>query len=295
MTTLAIYTFAGASVVLAGLVLSGRRIRRPWLVVWGVAPVILVYALNPGFRVSSFHSFMHGGIVYRILGGDVPPGDPLVAGYAVHYPWGTHLVAAAISLALRTTPFYALAVLNVAALAAVLVIIYRISCLLTEDRLANILSVMVACYAVTPVIPEMLRPLPAGFPTEIRGIPIIHKFITVNNLPVGLVFFLLALHAAMRLYAPGGIRRAHAIRLLVWTSACGFFYPAFLPGLVGGAVLGYLVGLFLWLRNRTGPGPARGLLPLAAVGVGAAVLLPYLMATGSGTVASMEVLSLIHI
>ncbi|MFH1312127.1 MAG: hypothetical protein ABIJ00_02770 [Candidatus Eisenbacteria bacterium] len=290
MIPISIYTLIAGSLLLVLLILSGRRIPWIWLVLWGISPLLIVYLLNPGFRVYSFHSFMHGGIVYQILNGDIPPLDPLVAGHPVHYPWGPHLIAAGISGIFRVTPFYSLAFLNAASLVLVLVLIYKISRLLVDDDRAAILAVICSVYGVTVFIPEMLELLPDGFPAEIRGIPILHKFITLNTLPIGLVCFLLALYSAIRL-----LRGSHLVGtgmlLLASILGTGFFYPAFMPGIIATVATGLVVALVLHIGDRGRVNWLRAGLVLAATCIGLAVLRPYLTSVGAGTLSSLAILN----
>ena len=289
MTSAIIYGFFACSLALLSLTVLGRKIPRILLLIWGLSPVILVYTLNPDFRVYSFHSFMHGGIVYQILNGNLPPPDPLVAGQPVHYPWGFHLLAAGLSGLLRVSPFISMALLNIVSLFLVMVLIYKISQLLIPSRRAGILAAVGAVFGSTPVIPELLKVLPEGTPTEIRGIPILHKFISINPLPVGLVLLLLALYAAIRLFQG---KRLVANTLLVAgsTLATGFIYPAFLPGIAAGAGLGLVLIVALRIAGLERSGLLMGILTLAALAVAGLILRPYLTSIGSGTVSNMDIL-----
>jgi hypothetical protein len=294
MIPITIYTLIAGSLLLVLLILSGRRIPKIWLILWGISPLLIVYLLNPGFRVYSFHSFMHGGIVYQILNGNIPPLDPLVAGHPVHYPWGPHLIAAGISSIFRITPFYSMALLNMASLVLVLFLIYRISRLLIDDDRAGILAVICSIYGVTMFIPEMLGLLPDGFPAEIRGIPILHKFITLNTLPIGLVCFLLALYAAIRLLR-GSRLVGTGLVMLVSILGTGFFYPAFVPGIIATVATGLVVALVLHFTGRSRINWLRAGLVLAATCIGLLVLKPYLTAVGTGTMSNLAVLNWTYI
>ncbi len=289
MTGTVIYAFSACSVLLLALIVTGRKIRGIWLLLWGLSPVILVYVLNPDFRVYSFHSFMHGGIVYQILTGGIPPLDPLVGGQPAHYPWGFHVLAAGLSGLLRLSPFISMALLNIVSLLVTMMLIYKISQLLVTSRRAGILAVVGSVFGSTPVIPELLKALPEGTPTEIRGIPILHKFISVNPLPVGLVMLLLAVYAAIRLFQGRGV--VWSILLLFGsTLATGFMYPAFLPGIAAGIGLGFAFTVVVRVGKGTCRELPRSVLALAALAVTGLVLRPYLTSIGSGTVSNMEIL-----
>jgi hypothetical protein len=284
-----VYGLIGISAILALLVVRGLRIRGAWLLLWGISPVLAVYLLNPGFRIHSFHSFMHAGIVYQILNRGLPPPDPLLAGLAARYPWGAHLVAAAISRVANTTPLMSFAVLNVGCLVAAMILIYRTSQRLRRDWTANTLAVVISIFGTTMLTPEVYGALPGAFPSEIRGIPLLHKFITINNMPVGLVCFALALYMAVRLFQ----QRRFALNTVVLTAAIlasGFLYPALLPGVLASSLAGCAVALAATRGRADKISLIRALAVLGLVGMVLIVLRPYLMATGGGTVAAMELL-----
>jgi hypothetical protein len=271
-------------VVVFALVLkffTSVRVSRIWLVLAGLAPVISVNIVNPLFRVWSFHSLMHGGIVYQILNGNIPPPAPLVGGTPLRYPWGAHLLAAAMCKAANITPFTSIAVINVASLLASLVLAYKISKTLFDDEIANILSPLVAFFATSLGPGRLVQMLPDAIPTEFRGIPLLGKYCTTNALPLGVVFMLLFQLSALRLFAG---RPAWRYLLLAACSiaGCGFFYAPFLPGIVAGAGLAFLLSLGL---GRVGSKDLRlkeFALLMAVVAGCLLALRPYLASIGGG-------------
>jgi len=283
--------YAFVAVVLAWLLtfLLGRRLPWPLLLALGVSPVVLIYAFNPEFRVYSFHSFMHAGITYQILNGNIPPPDPLVAGHTVPYPWAAHLVAAGISRAFNVTPFLAIAALNVVSLALCLVLVYRISALVVRNHRANVLSAVVAVYAVTFTNPSLMKVLSLPATTEFRGVPLLLKFITINVLPLGLVCFLLFVHSVLRLEAT---RRLfpHAAIFLVSVLGVGFLYPAFLPAVGLSLALAWTASLALFRREPLRWSLVTVASTVAGLVIGVALARPYLGLLTAGTVGQMQVL-----
>jgi hypothetical protein len=73
MSVIATLWFAAAVFLLLYTILLGRKLSSLWLILAGIAPVVIVHVVNPSFRVWSFHSLLHGGIVYQILNGNLPP------------------------------------------------------------------------------------------------------------------------------------------------------------------------------------------------------------------------------
>ena len=285
-----LYALTAISLGWLALFLAGKKIGKIWLVVLGVAPVVLIYVLNPEFRVYSFHSFMHAGITYQILNGNVPPTDPLLAGHAAAYPWAAHLIAAGISRVFNITPFLSIAVMNVASLALAMILIYRISKTLVDDEKANILSVVVSIYGITVANPSLLRLLAFKLPTEFRGVPIMLKFITINMLPIGLVGFLLVIYLVLRLESSGRTL-LKAAALLAALLGVGFTYPAFLPGIAASLAVAWIATLVLFKRETLRWSLRTLTLTVLALAATGLMVRPYLALTGAGTVDQMQILS----
>ncbi len=265
-----LYSIATA-ILIANIIL--RPIRKLWVILWGLAPVILTYLVNPGFRIFSFHSFMHGSIVYQIVNGRIPPPDPLVAGKSLHYPWVPHLLAAAICKIFDVTPFLAIPALNMISSILVILLVVKISQVLVNDERTNLLSAIFAIYAFTPFIVEMVRLVHARVQPEIRGIPLIDKFITINALPLGLIGWFLTIYGALLYYSHANPRKPFLV-VAAGIALTGFLYPAFLPGIAASILLGFPVS---WLVSRSNMAyfVRTAVMWLAFFGV-VAILIPYL-------------------
>jgi hypothetical protein len=289
---MSIVLYALTAVSLAWLLafLLGKRTGKVWLILLGVSPVVLIYVLNPEFRVYSFHSFMHAGIVYQILNGNIPPPDPLLAGHVTAYPWAAHLVAAGISRLGNVTPFLAIAIINVGSLALVMVLIYKISQFLIDDEKTNILSVVISIYGITFMNPSFMKLLGAGIPTEFRGVPILLKFITINVLPLGLVAFLLFVYSVLRLEKTGRAIPNVPI-LLASILGVGYVYPAFLPGVGASLALAWIASLVCFKREAVRWNLGTVAFTAATLIVAVLAVRPYLASMTAGTVNQMQVFS----
>jgi hypothetical protein len=261
-----------------------------WLALGGVLMMVAVFLLNPVVVYRTPHSFLHASISYQILNGEVPPGDPLVAGYPVRYPWGVHLLAACLSRILKVTPFVSFAILNVAAMAAVILLIFRISRLMIRDRLANSLSVFIAVIAISPPYVWILNRLALDVAVETQGVPALKKFLNVNPMPVGLVFLLLFVYCLI-VFLERKPRLMPVAGMTVGALGCGFFYAPFLPGILAGAG-----GVCLAAFIRRGPvfpevRPARAAAALGVAVLCAVALFPYLRLIGGGVAETAEILN----
>jgi hypothetical protein len=207
----------------------------------------LLFLYNFELRTTSVHTFFRAGPTYQIMNGNVPPMDPLFGGEILHYQWGYPWVAAVLSNLLMITPFTSFAIINVLSLAGCLWLLYKISNLLIDNPKINIFSSLFAIYCGTLIYTPTLLKLKGVIPFyggENRVFPLLVKFHNNNGAPLGLVFFLLMVYGAMKLFDR---KRAVFYSTLVLSGAIGslFFYAAFGPGILAWA--GFL-GI-LWLAK----------------------------------------------
>jgi len=263
-------------------ILSGRLL----LLVIGILPAVFIYTANPNNRVYSYHGMSHAAVSYQIANNTIPPTNPFIAGYPLHYHWGYHLLAAAFGKAFNMSPFVAFAVINVLSLLVALVVVHKISTRLIEDRWANATSAFVAVYGVTLINPRVINDHVAPRFRELafvewRGLPIFEKFTNSNGVPLGTVFFLLCVYTLVE-FSCGRWTIRHALLLFVSLIGCAFFYPPMLPGLGVGCLAVWLVMAFR-RREMTGREFLSRSTIMAASGVIAVLLaIPYLKSVGSG-------------
>jgi hypothetical protein len=215
--------------VLQRLVYAKQKHPLFWIVAVFIAILLLTYLLNPNNRVYSFHGFIHAGIVYEILNGNIPPSNPFLAQEALHYPWGYHLLAAGITWICHITPFYAFMIINIISLLLSMVLVFKISSMLIKDTNANVLSLFTSIFGITVFCEWFTRPISGWIHVGIeeRATPAFLKFFNVNGVPLGLVFFLLFLLAVIRIFRwkkPLSDAALLAISIL----GVAFFYPAML-------------------------------------------------------------------
>jgi hypothetical protein len=179
------------AVWLAFFIFSQRNMPKTGLLFLGVAPLLLLYLFNPNLRIYSVDGFRDAGIVYQLLQGSIPPLNPLLAGEAVQHPWGWYCIAALTTRLFNITPFYSFAVINIISLCLTMILVFQISRLVIKDEKANIFSVLISIFAIT---------LYTQISTEASGIPLFEKFTSSNSVPIGMVFFLLALFFLIRIF-----------------------------------------------------------------------------------------------
>ncbi len=270
---------------LAHLVFSSKKPRKLLLLLLGLCPLIVLYGINPRWRLYTNHGFWHTAIVYRIASGEVPPTHPFLAGEPIRYAWGLHLLASLPLKACRLAPSYSFALINIVSLALAMILVFKISRILFDNERANVFSVIVTLFGFTFIHPLLLHPknpLPASlgpFRLEFRGVPVFEKFCNANSLPVGLVFFLLYLLATIKFFREERIKREATV-LVISVLGCAFFYPPFLPGIAASALVVCVARLFL---PRTTDRPWRRSLLAAAIVFGSLFLAaPYLSPALSG-------------
>lgn len=224
----------GLAVVLYRLVFSEKSFNIIWLVFFGMAVLVVAYFLNPYLRVYSIHGLFRCSIVYQILNGSVPPADPYFAGYPNHYPWGLPWLVAMLSTMFNITPFYSYAAVNVVSLGLVIFLVHRISRQLINNHKANLFSAVIAVFGTT-VFSRKILTLLGGLlhlaHAENKATPAFWKFSNLNAVPIGLVFFFLFVYALIRLFQD---KRPwlFGVAIAVSMAGCGFFYVAFLPGMI---------------------------------------------------------------
>jgi hypothetical protein len=281
------------SLSLASIFFAMLRVRAPgWsFVVLGMLPPAALLLWSPGLRVLGYHGFVQAGIVYQVLQGNIPPTSPLLAGQPGSYPWVGTLLLAGISRLFGISPFWSASIVAMASLTLLLVAIYRIGLLATDDARASLFGTAVALYAFTFTQSVPNNALKAGlaalvpFPfAEPRGAPIVEKFNGCTSFPLGLALYAVALLLLLTM--------AHRSR--GWRAAAGFtgslaalafVYPYFLPPI---ALLCGVAAILAW---RDGGPERRFALFLAGVCglVGVLVLPYYLQLAAARTNAALQV------
>lgn len=252
-------TLAAISLVfiLYKLVFSHHKIPLLWILLVFALILTFVYILNPNNRIYSHHGFMHAGITYQILNGQVPPTNPLLAGKKLLYPWGYEFAAAVITYTFNISPFYSYALLNIASLIAAMFLVYKISQLLIEDNNACILSVLISMYGITIFNKYLLGLFKRinfwgnenPFFPEYRGLPVFTKFCNINGTPLGLVFYLVFLYSAFKI-SVGKNSILYAVIVFLSILAIGFTYPQFLPAAVISALCICLANIVIHKKEK---------------------------------------------
>ena len=243
----------------------------------------IIYISNPYRRVFSIHGFIHTSITYQVLDGAIPPFNPFLGGISLNYPWGYHVLTAAIMDIFNISPFLTFALINITALFLVGVLIYKISRLVIKNPAANCLSVLFALFGVfiwnRPIV-DMASNL-SRVAIEKRGIPAIGKFTNINAAPLGLFFFILFLYTIIKILISkrtGLYFAAFFLSIL----GCGFFYPAMFFAILASALLICLASIAVNKKNNL-PGDSKKILLLGLIlVVGTLLLWPYFSSISSG-------------
>jgi hypothetical protein len=269
-----------AAATLAVLMLSVRwQLPGSWLALLAGLPLV-VLLLDTEFRIYSFHGFVHTSVVYRLMAGELPPSDPLLAGEPLRYAWALHALIAGAASLLRLTPPTCFAIFNVITGVTTSVLVYRIATRITSDRRAAVFSVLLAVFGLSLFAHgpgSWLLEWLSGVPPEGRLVPI-QKFTNVQTNQAGILCFCLGLLALVAQAAHGAsLRVSSLVGLFLATLAAALLYPLAWAPLV--AVSAASVGL-LWLQGRLA---WRTTFCLgAAVVLASALASPYLVLVGAG-------------
>lgn len=132
-----------------------------------------ILLVNPHLMTYSYHGMIHLGYVYATERPPWPPEDPYLAGTPLYYPWAYHALVARISSTLGVAASWVFAGCNLAALAASIPAVARISRLLKDDEMTANCAVVLAVLAPTflgagaamvldPLIPSGIDPALVG-------------------------------------------------------------------------------------------------------------------------------------
>ncbi len=258
LTTIACW---GICMTFYRLIVPSRPLTVGWVILLAMYLLFFLYLLSSRHRVLSDHGFLRASVVYQILNGQIPPQDPFFAGGVFRWPWGFEWLIAQISFLIQISPFYASAIVNILSLGLSLFLIYKISQCLIRDSRANLFSSLIAVFGVTIFSkPMILKAAEWIHPClrEIKAVPVFIRFSSFSGIPPGLVFFLLFVYAAIRLFK-NRTTLFSLILLLTGIVGCGFIYTAFAPSLVASA-LGLCVILLFFRWREKGPLPWQPIL-----------------------------------
>jgi hypothetical protein len=285
--------------IILPIILKARFMRRPemetmtskpaklnklGIALFGVIYLLFLYLINPIHRVYSAHGFIQASIFYQILNGNLPPLQPYLAGQPLFYLWGYHFLAVCISKVFNISPFWSFVVINIISLFLAIILSYNISFLLIENSRANILSVIVSIFAITPYPSRIANIIYPSFYVEQRGVPIIQKFSNSNADPIGLVFFLLLLYSLIKIFKKRELGWKSFASLFCSILGIGFFYPPFTLGIISTFLI--LPFVFISIRHSAKEF-INNYLPIYIKvsiigGLGALLLWPYFSSMSSG-------------
>jgi len=268
--------------LLGKITFSQNKTNLVWALLIFTAILAGVYKLNPNNRVYSFHGFMHAGMVYQIMNGEIPPSNALMSGHELPYPWGYEYITAKITDAFNISPFYSFAIINVVSIAVCMILIYAVSRLLIKDSAANILSALIAIFAITVGNNYLLNSLKhIGLAQAYRGVPAFVKFSNINGIPLGLLFYLLFLYSLIKIFIDKRILPMALLFLLAVVGG-GFIYPQFLPGVIAATVASCLVHTIWRKMPDRSSCFLRSIIATGLLIAGCAILYPYFASINSG-------------
>ena len=243
--------------------------------------ILLLYVINPVWRIYSDHGFLHQSIVYRLMNGEFPPSSPLLAGEPLLYLWGHHYLVAGIAKMTDLPLSWIFAFLNLIALSAALVFSYRLASQFrgrSLDGFFAALLAVVSCNVLTrgPHIELLSAGLVfADFPYRLWQYTalVIAKFYNLNSNGLGIAAVLGWLLFSS-VYLQGRSRRYLGLFPVAAAAlAIGFLYPVYMLNVA--ATAGILV--FLSVIGVVKAKPSTTLLLAVSTAVGLTVTVPYVL------------------
>jgi len=286
--TFLVLAAAAVCFLLGQITFSPNKTNLVWAILIFTTILAFVYKLNPNHRIYAHHGFLHTGIVYQILNGQIPPTNPLLAGQTLLYPWGYELIVAVSNKICPVSPFYTFAVMNIMSLAACMILIYAISRLLIKDSTANVLSVLISIFAVTMGNKYLLRLLRhVGISQAYKGIPAFVKFSNVNAAPLGLVFYLLFLYSVIKIFTDKKLW-GNIITFFISILGAGFVYPQFFPAIIASTGCLCVVNVFRNTRQERTRYLKKSAWTVTALAIATLVIYFYISSITSGMKEGIE-------
>lgn len=279
--------FATGAIALPLVVLAILLERRG---AWSRLLVGLLPFLLANILCYSSHVQMHSSIVYRIVVGGAPPDNPLLGGEPLRYAWIHHYLVAKLCGLIGITPPWGFTLLNLVALGLTFLLLYKITAMLSDDRLVRFYGVILGLIGMSPLLrgPGHRVFLAAtGFDLNPRVYPVV-KFITVNSNGLGLACFALLIFALMTILFRERQRQWGYLLLLLSVLSTAHLYPLLLPAVYGVAGV-VTVGCALQIAGKRRDTLLA--IPLVLV-VSGLLSLPYLSTLRSGRVDAGEFLRL---
>jgi len=236
---------------------------------------VTLYIVHPNFRIYSFHGFLHTGIVYSILNSGIPPENACFAGYGVNYYWPYHTFIATLISVLHLSPAWVFALVNICCLFFSMVLIIKATYIITKNELSALLGCLLALVATTfiggPVISVAQRVLHVSL--QGSGIPVLAKYLNINGMPFGLVFFTLGLFSILKVFSCEKPPRIIYLWLFLVTLMTGFFYP---PIWIGWVACTY-TACFVLMTMRKKEALRKSILTMCVVTLASVLVMPFLL------------------
>lgn len=253
----------------------------------GIYPILIIYIMNPVWRLFSNHGLLHSSFHFQIRSGNIPPPMVFLAGEPMHYNWGYECISAFVSRVLNLTPSYSFALINIVSLLFCMILVYKIASFFLNNHRTQIFSVIVSLYGITlffeqsPLVPTRLMKALDVNSIERRISPILLKFSNVNGDSIGLVFFLCFIYSILLIFLTNKKLRA-SYYLFFSVISCGFVYSPFVPGLIISALSVCLLHFLMGDRSDLIKRFKESGIVLLVFTLGVIVIFPYFFSIQSG-------------
>ena len=205
-----------------------------------------------------------------------------MAGQRLFYPWGMHLVAAAITAVLGITPAVSFALMNAACFAITTSLLWRIARRSASIERPPVFAATVPLYGLTPFNFGHLAMLGAALPTGDDGVSRhtghgpLHPH---QRRPARDGLYVLALDSLLGIFAPvGAVRKSRYVLLGVAMAGAAFFYPLHYVGAAGATGAGIAISALRGADRRRVIGAA------VAVVAGTLCAMPYSSRSGPAAI-----------
>ena len=257
-----------------------------WLMLLLLLFPVLLALSDVNFQTMSNHGLMHASIVYELSQHGVPPGNPLLAGERLYYPYGHHFLISKLMNYISIAPGQWFVITNIISLILFIWILERIARLISPDRTYRALAVFVSVVGCNPFAQGPLRDpfLMLSLINEHRIVPL-SKFLNINSNPLGLLCFVITFWGLVRLVTTGKGNLLTYAMVAIGSISAAFLYPIVWPGIL--VCIGLTI-IYLWYIKAPYCYRTGGYLLVILV-VGIALVIPWLLSITEGKSATAAI------
>jgi hypothetical protein len=235
--------------------------------------LVTLFFFDPVTNALRGHPFLHADLVHALANGALKPEESQLAGLAVGYPWGGHVMQAALSWTLGTSPVANYRWTNLLWLVAGTLLLAKIAGVVGGSLRARVLTTVWALFAVNAigfVLAEFVASPTFSTQYPVLGdfsyTPLLRKYTLWNQHPFGHALFAGILFFLVH---DDDVAFSKSAVLLMSVMAVGlaFIFPTFMPAVATALFARLVVDVYRRRSNIDSSFVVRRVRSLGAVGL----------------------------